>query len=67
MTLLNSTVQYTFDCAWDCPIQDFLNDLQQYNLTLESYIPYGPGGGNPEITVSGTLENINKFSHQINS
>lgn len=54
---------YTFDCAWDCPIQDFLKLLDDYNLKLESYIPIGPGGGNPEITVSGTPESIEKFKN----
>lgn len=49
---------YTFDIAYDCPIYDFLKLLDDYNLKLESYITDGPGGGNPEITVTGTQENI---------
>jgi len=51
---------YTFDIAWDWPVYEFLKFLDEYNLKLESYIADGPGGGNPEITVSGSLENISK-------
>ena len=52
---------YTFDIAYDCPISDFLEILEQYNLKLESFIAIGPAGGNPEITVSGTPESIEKL------
>lgn len=52
---------YTFDIAYDCSIYDFLKLLDDYNLKLESYITDGPGGGNPEITVSGSPENIQKL------
>lgn len=49
---------YTFDIAYDCPVSDFLELLQTYNLKLESFIPIGPAGGNPEITVSGSESSI---------
>lgn len=52
---------YTFDIAYDCPISDFLEFLTEYNLKLESFIAVGPGGGNPEITVSGSPESIEKI------
>jgi hypothetical protein len=52
---------YTFDIAYDCPISDFLELLDQFELKLESWITIGPGGGNPEITVSGSLESIEKI------
>jgi hypothetical protein len=52
---------YTFDIAYDCPIFDFLKLLEDYNLKLESFIASGPGGGNPEITVSGSPESIEKI------
>ena len=52
---------HTFDIAYDCPIQDFLKFLSDYNLKLESHIPFGPGGGNPEVTVSGSPESIEKI------
>ena len=52
---------YTFDIAYDCPIFDFLKLLEDYNLKLESYIANGPAGGNPEITVSGSPESIEKL------
>jgi hypothetical protein len=55
---------YTFDIAWDCPIQEFLEILEKYDLKLESWIAFGPGGGNPEITVSGTPENIGKLQKE---
>ena len=57
---------YNFDISWDCPVQDFLSILKQHNLKLESYITNGPGGGNPEITVSGSPENIEKFKQFYN-
>lgn len=56
---------YTFDIAYDCPIFDFLKLLEDYNLKLESYIAEGPGGGNPEITVSGSPESIEKLQQII--
>jgi len=49
---------YTFDIAYDCSLIDFLELLETYNLKLESFIVNGPGGGHPEITVSGTPENL---------
>jgi len=52
---------YTFDIAYDCPISDFLALLDLYELKLESWITIGPGGGNPEITVSGSPESIEKI------
>jgi len=54
---------YTFDISWDSPIQDFLKLLDDYDLKLESYIAFGPGGGNPEITVSGSPESIEKIEN----
>ena len=56
---------YTFDISYDCPIQDFLQFLTDHNLKLESYIPIGPAGGNPEITVSGSPESIEKIKQII--
>ena len=58
--------EYTFDCAWDCQLGDFLELIEKHQLTLKSFIANGPGGGNPEITVSGDLNNINLFSQNIN-
>ena len=52
---------YTFDISYETPTQVFLQFLSDYNLKLESYIPFGPGGGNPEITVSGSPESIEKI------
>lgn len=56
---------YNFDIAYDCPIFDFLKLLEDYNLKLESYIADGPGGGNPNITVSGSPESIEKLQQII--
>lgn len=56
---------YTFDIAWDCPVQDFLSFLERYDLKLESWTTCGPGGGNPEITVSGTPETIAKLQAEL--
>ena len=52
---------YTFDIAYDCPVGDFLELLETYNLELESFTAIGPAGGNPEITVSGSDESIQFF------
>lgn len=52
---------YTFDIAYDCPIQEFLRFLADHDLMLESWITVGPGGGNPEITVSGSPESIEQI------
>jgi len=56
---------YTFDISYETPTQVFLQFLSDYNLKLESYIPIGPGGGNPEITVSGSPESIEKIKQII--
>ena len=52
---------YNFDIAWDCPVQDFLLLIFQHNLTIQSFEPIGPGGGNPNITVTGTQIDIKNF------
>jgi hypothetical protein len=57
---------YNFDISWDCPVQDFLSILKQHNLLIKSFIPIGPGGGNPNITVTGTQINIEKFKQFYN-
>jgi hypothetical protein len=56
---------HTFDIAWDCTIQDFLSLLDRLDLKLESWITFGPGGGNPEITVSGSEESIEQIRENI--
>jgi hypothetical protein len=57
------TMSYTFDIAYDCPLHEFLQLLDRFELKLESWITEGPGGGNPEITVSGTSTNIKAFQN----
>jgi hypothetical protein len=52
---------YTFDCAYDCPLGEFLKVLNEFELKLVSFIPEGPGGGNPEITVTGSEKLIKQF------
>jgi hypothetical protein len=60
--MTNSTqTTHTFDIAWDCEIQTFLQFLQDHDLKLESFNPTGPGGGNPEITVSGPEHQIEEI------
>lgn len=54
---------HTFDIAWDCPLGDFLEMLSDHNLKLESFIAIGPAGGNPEITVSGPADQIEKIKN----
>ena len=55
-------MEYEFDLAWDCPTGDFLEMLKNFDLKLVSFIPIGPGGGNPCITVFGTVTNIQNLS-----
>jgi len=54
---------YSFDISYDCPLDEFLKLLDTYNLKLESWITEGPGGGNPEITVSGDKSDINRLDN----
>lgn len=58
---------YTFDIAYDCFLSGFLELLDEYELKLESYIAIGPGGGNPQITVSSTPSQIQKLKEFWNS
>jgi len=55
---MSNETTHTFDVSYDCPLQIFLQFLHDNNLKLESFIPMGPGGGNPEITVSGSFDQI---------
>lgn len=52
---------YTFDIAYDCPVYDFLEMLEDCNVKLESFIASGPAGGNPMITVSGSESSIEQI------
>lgn len=56
---------HTFDISYECQIQEFLELLDNYGLKLESWITHGPGGGNPEITVSGTEIQIQKLQSEL--
>jgi hypothetical protein len=62
----NRTI-HVFDLSYDCHIQDFLTLLDRHELKMESWITEGPGGGNPEITVSGTPENISNLEKEMES
>ena len=55
-------IEHTFDMAWDCPVGEFLMILDKYGLMIKNYIANGPGGGNPCITVTGTIKQINNFT-----
>lgn len=57
---------YSFDVAFDCPLQDFLLILSEHNLQIVSFTPMGPGGGNPNITVTGTQIDIENFQKHYN-
>lgn len=59
--IMETTMTYTFDIAYDCDVYDFLDLLTKYDLKLESFNADGPAGGNPEITVSGSPESIEKI------
>lgn len=56
---------HTFDISHESTITDFFSFLEKYNLSLDSFIINGPAGGNPEITVSGNSENIQKMISEI--
>ncbi len=57
---------YDFDIAYDCPIQELFVLLDSFDLKIETWESIGPGGGNPNITVSGTSENIEQFKEFYN-
>jgi hypothetical protein len=40
------------DIAYDILLGDFLEDLEQYQGQIESFIANGPGGGNPCLTIA---------------
>lgn len=52
---------FEIDIAYDCPLGDYLEALEKYNLKIESFIAIGPGGGNPCMTLSGTIDNIREY------
>ena len=54
-------IEKSFDIAWDCPLADFLSYLEDFNLKLVSFTAFGPAGGNPEVTLSGTITDIATF------
>lgn len=56
---------YTFDIAYDCPISDFLEILDKYQLKIKSWTTIGPAGGNPKITIYGSIENIEKLKKSL--
>ena len=62
---MTSKTLHTFDCSHECSISDFLTILNDFDLKLESSIPMGPAGGNPEITVSGTETLIESFKQYL--
>jgi hypothetical protein len=55
------TKTFEIDIAHDCPLGDYLEALEKYNLKIESFIAIGPAGGNPCMTLSGSTENIRKY------
>ena len=42
-------IKIEFDVAWDCPMGEFLERLEEYNGNIESFVANGPGGGNPAL------------------
>ena len=61
MKYANGKTKYTFICAYDVCVSDFLEILDIYNLNVIDWIASGSSGGNPEITVQGLKTNINDF------
>jgi hypothetical protein len=61
MKYVSGKTKYTFICAHDVSVSDFLEILDIYELNVINWIANGPSGGNPEITVRGTKANINAF------
>ena len=57
---------YDFDIAYDCPVQELFVLLDSFDLKIESWESIGPGGGNPNIEISGTPENIEQFKEFYN-
>ncbi len=57
-----SKMEISLDWGTPSRCDEFLDDLQQackrYNVNIIGFIPYGPAGGNPEITFEGSASDI---------
>ena len=57
--MTNTITTHDMDIAWDYyDTPEFHADLAKYNLTHTLLELEGPGGGNPNITLTGTIENL---------
>lgn len=52
---------FNFDIPADILASDLFDILNTYNFTIIKIIPIGPAGGNPNITVSADISDIEKF------
>jgi len=64
---MKNKIDYTFTIPSDISITDFLTVLNDYKLDLKNSIPFGPAGGNPEITVSATSASIDSLKSFISN
>lgn len=58
---MSYSITLDFDLDPDMTIGAFNKLLADYGFTLSYYNPFGPGGGNPEITL--TTENLSNIKH----
>jgi len=59
--------QVSLDIGYDDSTDDFLQMLheicEQFDLQIIGLVPYGPGGGNPEVTFRGRADSIMNMLH----
>jgi hypothetical protein len=46
------------DIAHDCPVSVLFSALDKYSGQIIDFIPIGPGGGNPNLTLSFPNETL---------
>ena len=52
-----------FDFNFELGLGEFLETLEKYRATIVKFVPIGPGGGNPAVTLSfETPEDFDSFN-----
>lgn len=58
----NLTYYLALDISSDTTLGELDDILKKFNMTISNYLPFGPGGGNPEITfATDDLKNFKDF------
>lgn len=46
------------DIAHDCTVFYLLNELYSRKLSIVAFVPSGPAGGNPNLTLAGSRQDL---------